>query len=121
MEKDNPLFYGLLKEFEKKTGCPMLINTSFNVCDEPIVCSPDDAYRCFMSAEIDSLAIGPYYLQRENQKTKIPFKAHGEVSASNAHLALKCLNLWRRFNAENNLRYHLHRNYSSLGSLEKDI
>ena len=53
----NPLFYNLLKTFNELTGCPMLINTSFNVMDEPIVCSPEDAIACFLNSGIDILAI----------------------------------------------------------------
>jgi carbamoyltransferase len=55
--KSNPLFYKLLKTFNELTGCPMLINTSFNVMDEPIVCTPEDAIACFLNSGIDILAI----------------------------------------------------------------
>src|SRR5262249_36563627 len=55
----NPDYYGLIKEFERQTGCPVLVNTSFNVRGEPIVCTPADAYRCFMRTHIDALVIGP--------------------------------------------------------------
>lgn len=63
----NPRFYNLLKEFEKKTGCPVLINTSFNVRGEPIVCSPQDSYKCFMRTEMDVLAIENFILLKEEQ------------------------------------------------------
>lgn len=53
----NPKFYQLIKEFDRITGCAMLVNTSFNVNDEPIVCSPEDAYRCFLKTDIDLLVI----------------------------------------------------------------
>jgi carbamoyltransferase len=68
----NPLLYDLLSRFEEKTGCAVLINTSFNVRGEPIVCTPDDAYRCFMNTEMDYLIIGPFVIDRLAQpKTNI--------------------------------------------------
>jgi carbamoyltransferase len=60
-------FYELLKSFERKTGCPLLINTSFNVRGEPIVCSPDDAYRCFMATNMDVLVIENVVLLKDDQ------------------------------------------------------
>lgn len=65
---ENPLLHDLLKTFETATGCPVLVNTSFNVRGEPIVCSPEDALRCFIQTEMDSLCLGPFYLKKENQK-----------------------------------------------------
>jgi carbamoyltransferase len=63
----NPLLYDLLKRFEEKTGCAVLVNTSFNVRGEPIVCTPDDAYRCFMNTEMDFLIVGPFVIERTAQ------------------------------------------------------
>lgn len=63
----NPKFYALIEEFEKKTGCPVIINTSFNVRGEPIVCSPEDSYKCFMRTEMDVLAIENFILLKEDQ------------------------------------------------------
>jgi carbamoyltransferase len=63
----NPDYYDLLKEFERLTGCPVLVNTSFNVRGEPIVCTPADAYRCFMRTHIDYLVLGPFLLDRAAQ------------------------------------------------------
>ncbi|MSU31623.1 MAG: hypothetical protein EXS25_02970 [Pedosphaera sp.] len=63
----NPLLHALLERFAKKTGYPVLINTSFNVRGEPIICSPDDAYRCFINSEIDILVIGNVWLDRTLQ------------------------------------------------------
>ena len=60
-------FYRLLKAFESATGCPVLINTSFNVRGEPIVCSPEDAYRCFVNTEIDALVLENCLLVKEEQ------------------------------------------------------
>jgi carbamoyltransferase len=63
----NPDYYDLLKEFESQTGCPVLVNTSFNVRGEPIVCTPEDAHRCFMRTHIDALVLGPFLLTKEGQ------------------------------------------------------
>jgi carbamoyltransferase len=63
----NPRFYNLLKKFHQETGCPVLVNTSFNVRGEPIVNTPEDAFRCFMGTEIELLAIGNCLLRKENQ------------------------------------------------------
>ena len=68
VEEDvNPRMYAVLKAFEAQTGCPLLVNTSFNVRGEPIVCTPEDAYRCFMRTEIDALVMGDYILYRAEQ------------------------------------------------------
>ena len=63
----NPMFYNLLHEFEAKTGCPILINTSFNVRGEPIVCTPEDAYRCFMRTGMDYLVLENVILKKTEQ------------------------------------------------------
>ena len=63
----NPRFHALIEEFKRKTGCPVLVNTSFNVRGEPIVCSPEDAFRCFMGSEIETLFVGNCVLQKERQ------------------------------------------------------
>jgi len=63
----NALYHGLLTEFMHQTGCPVLVNTSFNVRGEPIVCTPEEAFRCFMATEIDALAIGCCYLRKDAQ------------------------------------------------------
>jgi carbamoyltransferase len=66
-ESTNPMYYRLLKAFKKLTGCPVLVNTSFNVRGEPIVCSPTDAYRCFMGCDLDYLVIGNFLLDKTAQ------------------------------------------------------
>ena len=66
-EKTNPRFYKLIKKFDEKTGCAVLINTSFNVRGEPIVCSPQDSYKCFMRTEMDVLTIENFLLYKEDQ------------------------------------------------------
>jgi carbamoyltransferase len=63
----HPAFYDLLSRFDERTGCPLLINTSFNVRGEPIVCSPEDAYLCFMRTNMDVLALGNQILLKEEQ------------------------------------------------------
>ncbi len=63
----NPRFHQLLTAFKQRTGCAVLVNTSFNVRGEPIVCAPADAFRCFMGTEIESLAVGNCYLRKEDQ------------------------------------------------------
>jgi carbamoyltransferase len=67
LRDDNPDYYDLLHRFEQLTGCPVLVNTSFNVRGEPIVCTPDDAYRCFMRTHIDYLVVGPFLLDKTCQ------------------------------------------------------
>ncbi|MBL8341496.1 MAG: carbamoyltransferase [Rubrivivax sp.] len=66
-EDTNPRYFALLSAFERLTGCPVLVNTSFNVRGEPIVGSPEDAFRCFMGTELDVLAVGNCYLRKEVQ------------------------------------------------------
>ena len=63
----NPLYRDLISRFHGLTGCPVLVNTSFNVRSEPIVCTPEDAFRCFMGSEIDVLAAGDCYLVKDEQ------------------------------------------------------
>jgi carbamoyltransferase len=65
---DHPLFHELLSVFDRKYGCPVVINTSFNVRGEPIVCTPDDAYRCFMRTDMDYLVMGNYLIDKAEQK-----------------------------------------------------
>ena len=67
-EETNPLYYGMIKKFDEKYGTPVIINTSFNVRGEPIVCSPEDAYMCFMRTNMDYLIMGNYLLNKEKQK-----------------------------------------------------
>jgi len=64
----HPLFYDLISEFDRQTGCPVLINTSFNVRGEPIVCTPEDAWRCFMRTEMDCLVMGSFLLDKKEMK-----------------------------------------------------
>ncbi len=63
----NPRYHALLSAFHERSGCPVLVNTSFNVRGEPIVCTPEDAFRCFMGTEIEYLAVGNCYLRKSDQ------------------------------------------------------
>ncbi|GMV91656.1 MAG: carbamoyltransferase [Candidatus Hydrogenedentota bacterium] len=65
--EDNPLFHELISQFHRRTGCPVLINTSFNVRGEPIVCTPREAYACFMRTRMDYLVLGPFLLDKRQQ------------------------------------------------------
>jgi len=64
----NALFYEVIEAFRKRTGCPVIVNTSFNVRGEPIVCTPEDAYLCFMSTDMDYLVMGEFVLDKRDQK-----------------------------------------------------
>ena len=70
----NPTYHRLISTFERLTGCPVIVNTSFNVRGEPIVCTPEDAFRCFMGTEIDILAIGNCLLHKEPQNPALKLK-----------------------------------------------
>ena len=67
-KETNKIYYDLISEFYNKTSCPLIVNTSFNVRGEPIVCTPKDAFNCFMGTNLDILVIGNYILKKQNQK-----------------------------------------------------
>jgi carbamoyltransferase len=67
-EATNPLYHEMIKTFYEMTGCPVIVNTSFNVRGEPIVCSPKDAYTCFMRTEMDYLVMENFILDKKEQK-----------------------------------------------------
>jgi carbamoyltransferase len=69
--KDNPLYYDLIKEFGNLSKIPILINTSFNIRGEPIVCNPEDAYKCMMGTGIDYLIMGKFLIKREDNPKDI--------------------------------------------------
>ncbi len=77
----NPRFHALLRRFKALTGCPVLVNTSFNVRGEPIVCTPEDAFRCFMGSELDTLVVGNCYLSKLEQDAtlKLDYKHRFEL------------------------------------------
>ena len=66
-KKTNYIYFKLLNKFKKKTGCPVLVNTSFNIRGEPIVNTPAEAFNCFMGTELDKLVIGNCYLKKKDQ------------------------------------------------------
>jgi carbamoyltransferase len=67
----NPRYHALISAFEQRTGCPVIVNTSFNVRGEPIVCTPEDAFHCFMGTEVETLAIGNCFLRKQDQDTTL--------------------------------------------------
>jgi carbamoyltransferase len=70
--EDNPRYHRLIERFAEKTGCPVIVNTSFNVRGEPIVCTPDDAYRCFTRTNMDYLVLGSWLVDRKDQNLPPP-------------------------------------------------
>lgn len=74
----NPLYHRLISRFAELTGCPVLVNTSFNVRGEPIVCTPDDAFRCFMATDIDMLVIGNCVLHKHSQNAALRHEYHAQ-------------------------------------------
>ena len=70
-KKTNPRYYSLINSFKYLTGCPSIVNTSFNVRGEPIVCTPEDAYKCFMRTEMDILVLENQILFKEDQNTQL--------------------------------------------------
>jgi carbamoyltransferase len=77
----NPKYHAVILKFKEKTGCPLVVNTSFNVRGEPIICSPTDAFKCFMGTEMDVLAVGNYVLYKEKQDEALKenYEAHYEL------------------------------------------
>jgi carbamoyltransferase len=65
----NPFYWDIIEAFERRTGCPVVVNTSFNVRGEPIVCTPEDSYRCFMRTEMDFLVLENFVLDKQGQPT----------------------------------------------------
>ncbi|MGE0610904.1 MAG: carbamoyltransferase [Hyphomicrobiales bacterium] len=74
----NPRYHALLETFRKRTGCPVLVNTSFNVRGEPIVCTPEDAFRCFMGTGMDTLVVGNCFLEKDKQDAALKH-SHAEA------------------------------------------
>jgi carbamoyltransferase len=67
----NPRYHALITRFKELTGCPVLVNTSFNVRGEPIVCTPEDAFRCLMGTEIEFLVVGNAVMKKEEQDARL--------------------------------------------------
>jgi carbamoyltransferase len=70
-KETNPRYHALIHRFSQRTGCPVIVNTSFNVRGEPIVGTPEDAFRCFMGTDMEMLAIGNCFLRKEEQDLKL--------------------------------------------------
>jgi carbamoyltransferase len=70
-KETNPRYHALIQRFNQRTGCPVIVNTSFNVRGEPIVGTPEDAFRCFMGTNMEVLAIGNCFLRKEDQDPKL--------------------------------------------------
>jgi carbamoyltransferase len=70
-QETNPRYHALISRFKALTGCPVIVNTSFNVRGEPIVCTPEDAFRCFMGTDIEVLAVGNCLLRKEDQDARL--------------------------------------------------
>jgi carbamoyltransferase len=66
-KETNPRYHALISAFKEKTGCPVVVNTSFNVRGEPLVCTPEDAFHCFMGTELDLLVVENCVLRKEDQ------------------------------------------------------
>src|SRR6185437_1805336 len=66
-KETNPRYHALLQRFYERTGCPVIVNTSFNVRGEPLVCTPEDSFRCFMGTKMEVLAVGNCFLRKEDQ------------------------------------------------------
>lgn len=77
----NPRFHDLATAFKRLTGCPVLVNTSFNVRGEPIVCTPEDAFRCFMGSDLDVLVVENCYLEKgaQDKRFKLDYKSAFEL------------------------------------------
>jgi carbamoyltransferase len=78
-KETNPRYHALLSAFKARTGCPILVNTSFNVRSEPIVCTPEDAFRCFMGTEIELLVAGNCIARKEDQDPSLGRRLQGRV------------------------------------------
>lgn len=75
-KRTNPLYHNTIKAFYEQTGCPVIINTSFNVRGQPIVCTPEDAFSCFINTAMDYLAIGNFLLDKRKQKRQLDYKEY---------------------------------------------
>lgn len=84
-DRRNPLLHQLMSRFYAKTGCPVMINTSFNVRSEPIVCTPEDAYRCFMMTDMDVLVLGHHIVLKSEQPQQL---THADREAWLTHFQL---------------------------------
>ena len=75
-KETNPRYHALISAFQARTGCPVVVNTSFNVRGEPIVCTPEDAFHCFMGTERDQMSVGNCVLKKDRQDPKLRKSYH---------------------------------------------
>jgi len=75
-KETNPRYHALISAFQALTGCPVVVNTSFNVRGEPIVCTPEDAFHCFMGTELDLLSVGNCVLKKDQQNPELKTSYH---------------------------------------------
>ena len=71
-KEDNPIYHAMIDRFRQKTGCPVIVNTSFNVRGEPIVCTPEDAFRCFTRTNMDALVLGRFVVEKKDNAIPPP-------------------------------------------------
>jgi hypothetical protein len=76
----NPRYHALISEFKARTGCPVIVNTSFNIRGEPIVCTPEDAFRCFMGTDIEVLVVGNCFPRKEDQDLKHDYQVTSRLT-----------------------------------------
>ena len=86
-EADNPAYYRIIKAYEKRTGVPVIINTSFNIHEEPIVCSPDDAIRAFLDSSLDYLSLGEFFVTNSQSSAETRKKWQVETESSTPKFA----------------------------------
>jgi carbamoyltransferase len=76
-KETHPRYHALISKFQELTGCPVIVNTSFNVRGEPMVCTPEDSFHCFMGTEIDVLAVENCFLEKDEQNTDLKRRYEG--------------------------------------------
>ena len=88
-ERRHGRYYRLLKTFYRETGCPVVVNTSFNVRGEPIVCTPEDAYRCFLATEMDALVLEDVFSSRTRRRRRWRRPSARSICSSSSSTRLK--------------------------------
>ena len=87
---NNPLYHALLTKFKELTNCPVIANTSFNVRGEPIVCTPEDAFRCFMGTDLDLLVIGNCILKKQEQDETLSIDYKEKLHLIRVAILVRC-------------------------------
>src|SRR5205823_11947146 len=108
-EEENPRFYALLRAFEAQTGCAVLVNTSFNVRGEPPVCTPEEAFRCFMRTDMDYLVLGNFLIEKSALRREAPgsdaFSRGGEADQKQSAVGRPAPSVLRRFGLTTGLAF----------------